>query len=404
MTPESAIQPPRGSEGPGAGVQALVRMFHILFLGLRVLIIAIFLWLVFSGVFRVEDGKEALLFRFGQLQTRVVDPARGPTAVLTSGHWYWAWPYPVDYVRKVPAQQALSVSTDTVFWPRVNPNQIQAPDPAAVENLPLVPGQDGYMPTGDTNIMHSVWSLTYRVSDAKRYYLNFYDDSESPAGPDGKPLPTKGHAAIIRDVLANAALAEMSTWSVEDVLRSSRVSPGDPEAKELLTDNVRRRVEQQLARLDMGVAVQLVNLVEIQPPTATLAAFRKVGDAATEQRQAIEDAEKYAAQVVPAAEGMAYRIVDEAKAYRTRIVESVQAESAYFRTVLAEYRKNPDTMLVALYSDAIRDVLNKVKTKYIIRTGTEGRQEIRLQLGPEPLKLGGRSAAPAAAAGTGAPP
>lgn len=393
---------PQGGEAPGAGVQALVRMFHVLFLALRVLIIVIFVWLVFSGVFRVEDGKEALLFRFGRLQSRVIDPAKGPTAILTSGHWYWAWPYPVDYVRKVPAQQALSVSTDAIFWPRVNPNQIEAPDPSTVENLPLVPGQDGYMLTGDTNIMHTVWTLTYRVRDAKRYYLAFYDDTEAPAVTDGSRPVERGNAAIIRNILANAALAEMSTWGVEDVLRSSRTSPSDAEAKELLTDNVRRRVDEQLARLDMGVEAQLVNLVEIQPPTATLAAFRKVSDAATEQRQLLEGADTYAAQVVPAAEGHAYRIIDEARAYRTRIVESVQADSAYFLTVLAEYRKNPETMLVALYTDAIRDVLRQVETKYIIRAAPEGRQEIRLQLGPEPPKLG-RSAPPPPPAGAPMP-
>jgi len=364
-------------------------MFHVLFLGLRVLIVVVFVWLVFSGVFRVEDGKEALLFRFGRIQELVLDRARGPTAVLTSGHWYWAWPYPVDYVKKIPAQQALSVSTEAVFWPRVNPNQVQAPDPATMENLPLVPGQDGYLLTGDTNIMHAVWSLTYRVRDAKRYYLAFYDDSEvPPVGADGKPLPPKGHAAILRSVLANAALAEISTWSVEDMLRSSRVSPSDPAVKELLTDNVRRRVEQKLAVLDMGVEAQLVNLVDIQPPTATLAAFRKVGDAATEQRQTVEAAGKYAAQVVPAAEGEAYRVIDEARAYRTRNVESVQAESSYFLTVLNEYRKNPQTMLVALYADAIRDVLKKVETKYVLRAAEGGRQELRLQLGPPPAKWG----------------
>ena len=388
MSPEIVIEPPRDSEGPGAGLQALMRMFHILFLGLRVLIIVIFVWMVFSGVFRVEDGKEALLFRFGQLQEMVLDSARGPTAVLTSGHWYWAWPYPVDYVKKIPAQQALSVSTDAVFWPRVNPNQIQTPDPATMENLPLVPGQDGYALTGDTNIMHAVWTLTYRVRDAKRYYLAFYDDSEVPPGPDGRQPPAKGHAAILRDILANAALAEISTWSVEDMLRSSRVSPSDPEVKELLTDNVRKRVEQKLAVLDMGIDAQLVNLVDIQPPTATLTAFRKVGDAATEQRQIVEAAGKYAAQVIPAAEGEAYRVLDEARAYRTRNVESVQAESSYFLTVLSEYRKNPHTMLVALYSDAIRDVLRRVETKYVIRAAEGGRQELRIQLGPQPAKWG----------------
>jgi len=379
-------------------------MFHVLFLGLRILIIVIFVWLVFSGVFRVEDGREALLFRFGQLQERVVDAARGPTAVLTSGHWYWAWPYPVDYVKKVPAQQALSVSTDAVFWPRVNPNQIQAPDPATMQNLPLVPGQDGYVLTGDTNIMHTVWSLSYRVMDARRYYLEFYDDSETPPGPDGKPLAPRGHAAILQHVLANAALTELSTWRVEDVLRSSRASPTDREIKELLTDNVRRRVEQELVPLDMGVEVQNVNLVEVQPPTATLAAFRKVGDAATEQRQLVEDAGTYAARVLPGAEGEAYRVLDEARAYRTRQVESVQAESAYFRTVLAEYRKNPETMLVALYSDAIREVLSKVETKYILRAGDDDRQVLRLELGPEPLKLGAPTPAPAPQEAAGGAP
>lgn len=400
MNAEIVIEPPRDSEAPGAGVQALMRMFHVLFLGLRVLIIVIFVWMVFSGVFRVEDGKEALLFRFGRLQEMVLDAARGPTAVLTSGHWYWAWPYPVDYVKKIPAQQALSVSTDTVFWPRVNPNQVKTPDPATMENLPLVPGQDGYVLTGDTNIMHVAWTLTYRVRDAKRYYLAFYDDGEVPPGPDGKPVAPKGHAAILSNLLANAALAEISTWSVEDMLRSSRPSPSDPEVKELLTDNVRKRLEQKLAVLDMGIDAQLVNLVDIQPPTATLAAFRKVGDAATEQRQIVEAAGTYAAQVVPAAEGEAYRVLDEARAYRTRSVEAVQAESAYFRTVLNEYRKNPHTMLVALYSDAIRDVLKKVETKYVIRAAEDSRQELRLQLGPAPAKWG----RPAAAASEGAPP
>jgi membrane protease subunit HflK len=262
-----------------------------------------------------------------------------------------------------------------------------------VANLPLVPGQDGYVLTGDTNIIHTVWTLSYRVRDAKRYYLAFYDDSETPPGPDGKQPPPKGHAAILQHVLANAALAELSTWAVEDVIRASRTSPTDPEVKELLTDKVRQRVEQELAPLDLGIDVQLVNLTEIQPPTATLAAFRKVGDAATEQRQLVEDAEKYAARVVPEAEGQAFRVVDEAKAYRTRIVESVQAESAYFRTVLSEFRKNPTTMLVALYSDAIRDVLKKVETKYVVRAGDDDRQVLRLELGPEPLKM--RAPAPA---------
>ncbi|MBN2449830.1 MAG: protease modulator HflK [Lentisphaeria bacterium] len=380
---------PDGTEGMGAGLSALMRMLRALFFGLRILIVVIFVWLVFSGVFKVEDGKEALLFRFGKLQQKVIDPVQGPTAVLTSGHWYWAWPYPVDQVKIIPAQQAISVSTESIFWPRTNPNQVQTPDPALLQNLPLAPGEDGYLLTGDTNIMHAVWQLTYRVSDARQYYLNIYDDSEARrVGIPGQARRLRGHEAIVRNVLANAVLAEMATWTVEDVLRSSRTSPADAEVKELLTENVRLRVEKRLLELDTGVEVQLVNLVDVQPPTATLAAFDKVVAASQDQSKLIEEAERHAATVVPAAEGEAFRILDEARAYKTRIVESVKAEGAYFQTVLGEYRKNPRTMLVALYTDTIRDVLTRVQTKYILHVNTDGQQEIRLQLGPEPIKLG----------------
>ena len=377
-----------GLEGVGAGLTSLVKMLQVLFFGLRILIIGIFVWLVFSGVFKVEDGKEALLFRFGKLQKKVIDPTQGPTEVLRSGHWYWAWPYPIDSVRIIPAQQAISVSTDTIFWPRTNPNEIEAPNPAALRNMPLVPGQDGYLLTGDTNIMHTVWSLTYRVTDARKYYLDIYDDPESD--DENKKVFKRGHDAIIQDLLANSVLAEIGTWSVEDVLRSSRQSPDDPEVKELLTDRVRDRLEAHLEKLDLGIEIQMVNLVEIQPPTATFEAFRKVVDAATDQNRLIEEAEKYKATVIPKAEGEAYRILDEARAYRTRIVESVKAEGAYFETVRQEYLKNPKTMLVALYSDAIRDVLQKVETKYIIHANTEGEQEVRLLLGPDAPKIGAK--------------
>jgi hypothetical protein len=39
-----------------------------------------------------------------------------------------------------------------------------------------------------------------------------------------------------------------------------------------------------------------------------------------------------------------------------------------------------------LYTDAVRDILNRVETKYVIHSKHDGRQEIRLQLGPEPQK------------------
>jgi membrane protease subunit HflK len=374
-------------EGVGEGVKALVRTLQILFFCLRILIIVIFVWLLFSGVFYVDEQEEAMLFRFGRLQTKVLDRERGPTAVLTSGQWYWAWPYPIDWVKKIPAQKSITVSTRDIFWPQINPNAIQTPETATAPNV-LVPGQDGYLLTGDTNIMHTVWSLTYRVTDAKRYYLAFYDDGgQRPAASSQENAARKrGAEAVIQNVLANSVLAEMATWAVEDVLTTTRETDPDSQIFENLKELVRQRVERRLDAIDLGIQIQQVNLIELQPPLATLDAFRQVVDAAQTRREQIDLARAYAEDVVPKAEGEAYRIIDEAKAYKTRIVASVEAESAYFKAVLEEYEKNPKTMLVALYADAIRDILGRTETKYIIHARQDGQQEIRLMIGPEPEK------------------
>jgi hypothetical protein len=43
-------------------------------------------------------------------------------------------------------------------------------------------------------------------------------------------------------------------------------------------------------------------------------------------------------------------------------------------------------MTYSLYTDTIRDVLNRAESKYVIHSRADGNAEIRLQLGPEPEK------------------
>jgi len=358
-------------EGVGAGMQSLIGMLRVLFFVLRILIILTFLCLVFSGMFFVREHEEAMLFRFGKLQQK------DSKEILTSGEWYWAWPYPIDRVKRVAEAQRSVMVTTTQFWPEIQALDIAGearpgPDSAAV----LRPGQDGYLLTGDANIMHLIWTITYRVDDAKKYYLHFYDSSDAaPSTQDGNAAK-RGAEAIIRSVLENAVLVTVAGCPVDTVFYK----------RDLLRQRVNERVTDMIAELDMGIDVQQVSLSELQPPVATRRAFQEVVDADQIRRTEIDTAEAYKKRVELEALGEAANITAEAEAYRTRIVESVKAEKNYFATVLEEYRKNPKTMLVALYTDAIRDVLDQVETKYIVRPTPDGRQELRLQLGPEPEK------------------
>ncbi len=210
---------PNELENQDSGMRSLVQMLRGLFFCLRILIILVFIYMLFSGMFRVDEQNEAMLFRFGALQRRVLEPGQGETPILTSGRWYWAWPAPIDWVKFIPAEKSVTVDTGSLFLPWTNPQtgQLQQSEGPAT----LKPGTDGYVLTGDTNIMHTKWDVVYRVVDASRYYLEFYDDSDAEPG-SGKKRPARGADAIIRNLLVNAVIQEMATWSVEDLLGNVR--------------------------------------------------------------------------------------------------------------------------------------------------------------------------------------
>jgi membrane protease subunit HflK len=389
LTAEKPPLPPAGAKPAeavsSAGMQALMRTLRVLFMGLRVLIIIIFVYLIFSGMFRVDEQNEAMLFRFGKLQRRVLDPERGESPILTSGRWYWAWPYPVDWVKEIPAQRSVTVSTETTFQPWMSAN---LPDQQA-DNF-LRPGVDGYLLSGDTNIIHAKWDVNFRVVNAEKYYLDFFDVEEAEVVHNKAKAShgrrNRGTEATIRNLLSNAVLAETATWSVEDLLATTRNLP-DGQA-ESLKDKVEERLVRLLAEVGLGVQVQSLNLVELQTPQATSEAFRRVNEASETGRAEMLKARSYAENVVLAAQGLAYRIVDEARSYRSSNVERVKADSSYFETVLSEYQRNPETMLTALYTDAVSEVLSKVKNKYVLHTLPEGQQELRLQIGAVPVQDG----------------
>ena len=369
---------PNELENQDSGMRSLVQMLRGLFFCLRILIILVFIYMLFSGMFRVDEQNEAMLFRFGALQRRVLEPGQGETPILTSGRWYWAWPAPIDWVKFIPAEKSVTVDTGSLFLPWTNPQtgQLQQSEGPAT----LKPGTDGYVLTGDTNIMHTKWDVVYRVVDASRYYLEFYDDSDAEPG-SGKKRPARGADAIIRTA---GQCRDSGNGYLERRGLLATSAPRRRHRREY-QDNI-SAASPSCSMKSASVQVQSVNMIRLIPPSATADAFEEVNSSSEKGRAEILEARTYRDKTILEAEGRKYQIINEAKSYQSRVVESVKADSSYFETVLTEYNRNPATMLTALYTDALREVLGKVSNKYIVHRRPDGQQELRLQLSPVPEK------------------
>ena len=78
MAMESENTLTRPAPQQAAGVQSLMRMLRILFFLFFTLIVAVFVYyFIFSGIFRVDEQNEAMLLRFGVLQTRAGENGHG---------------------------------------------------------------------------------------------------------------------------------------------------------------------------------------------------------------------------------------------------------------------------------------------------------------------------------------
>jgi modulator of FtsH protease HflK len=340
------------------GSQALLNTLRLGLFSLRVIILSLFAIYLVSGIFVVKPNEKAFILRFGKIVGETKEEQ-----VAESGEWHWAWPKPIDEVIRVPVKQSRTIHTEQFWYNDKNPESPTREVTPNANKEPLVPGLDGYLLTGDINILHCKWSLTYVVHDLIDYHSNHKDPEDA-----------------IRRILEKVVLHEAARTTIDNALYI-----GAEEFRLNIQDNVGKR----LARLEVGITVKNVTFDRREPPRSTIHAFRKVMEAGQEKSREMNDAKGYANRLLQQAKARSTNEIAGAESYRKRVVASVEADGKYFLKILKEFQKSPETMLITLYSNGLNDVLGKVENKYIIHTDADGAgQEIRLHLGPDPRSFG----------------
>lgn len=340
--PESAL------EGQDASAQALSEALRSSFAVVKIVMVLMVAAFFGSGFFTVGPQEKAVILRFGR------PVGEGEKRLLNAG-LHWSFPYPVDEVVKIPITEQQMVSS-TIGWYRTTPEQ-----ELSGEELPagpsLNPAVDGYLITGDRNIIHSRATLRYHIRDPFNFTFNFLSASNT-----------------VQNLLDNALLYTAARFRVDDVLLNEVAA---------FREAVQDRVEDQAQARRLGIIVEQCD-VESRPPRQLQAVFDQVTIARQNRNKALIDADSYTNQVLSQALGTSSTILSQASVASANYVTNVVAEARRFNDLLPLYRGDPGLFTGQYLLKTMGEALTNAE-KWAQPVSDLGKStEVRLMLNREP--------------------
>jgi len=312
-------------------------------------IIAILIWLA-TGLFIVNEGRQAVITQFGRYHSTV------------GAGINWRLPYPIQRHEIVTVSQLRSadVGSDNI-----------------VKSTGL---RESAMLTEDQNIVEIKFVVQYRLSNARDWLF----ESRNPAD----------------------AVVQTAESAVREVVGKMKMDAALAEERDQIAPRVRTLMQTMLDRYKVGIEVVGVNMEQggVRPPEQVLAAFEDVLKATQERERAKNNAEAYANDVVPRAVGAAARLIEEAEGYKARIIAQAQGDAQRFNSLYAEYQKAPQVTRDRLYLETMQQIYSNA-SKILIDAGEGSRNLLYMPLdkimessGSAGTTAPGRAALPAPAA------
>jgi membrane protease subunit HflK len=274
------------------------------------------LWLL-TSVYLVAPEQQAVVTRFGA----VVEPRVMPGIHLSL-------PWPIDQVTKLKVQQLqrLVVGGDL-------------PDSVLGRTQPL---QSQWI-TGDQNIINMRVVVQYSVSVPSDYLFQSQDVSRAVG-------------AAVESEMAR----RIATRDVDAVLTTEKAA---------IQEEVRAASQKRINDYRSGVLLSTINIESVTPPPEAADAFRDVASARADAVRIVNQAEGYSNDVIPKARGEARQLIEQSEAYKEKSINTAGGDAARFTQLEAEYAKAAQVTGDRLYTEAMEQILPKIKKMVVDKNG-----------------------------------
>ncbi len=187
--------------------------------------------------------------------------------------------------------------------------------------------------SGDTNLLEVDVAIQYRIGNLRQFLF---------ASTDPQTLLTM----LVREELINI----LGQHFIDLIFTSNR---------NLIQQHLIDAVIGRLESLDVGMELITLKIVNVRPIPETRDAFRDVNDAIAEREQAVSGANRRREQLIARSKGQAEALIMNAKASaRERIVQA-RSSAGVFRALLAEYRKQPQSVAITRYWQRMRAIFTE---------------------------------------------
>lgn len=354
-----------------AGSQALSEALNSSFIIVKIAMGALVAIVFFAGFFQVKPGEKAVILRFGK------PVGEGSKMLLSSGTWYWSFPYPIDEVVRIPIAEIQKVSS-TAGWYAMTHEQEVAFETLGVEpqsaGMSLNPAIDGYAITADRNIIHTRATVSYHIDDPLTAIFSF-------ASGTNHQFNLAGISNAVQNAANNALVASAARFNVDDIL--TRDIAG-------FQDAVHHRIDDLAEREHLGVVIDQCQ-VQSEPPRQLADIFRQVTAARENRDKLIQEALGAQNRTLSEAGAQAVSITNSAEAARNRYVTSVQSDAEAFSKLLPQYKSNPQLYAELELAKAMPEIFTNVEKEFLPQRADGKTRELRLMLNREPPQA--RSAA-----------
>ena len=283
-------------------------------IGFWVLIVLIFVW---TGIYTVPAESVGVVQRFGGF-LKTVDPGL-----------QFKIPYGVDTVTIVPWKRQLKMEFG--FGTPGATNRYQESSEPELERA---------MVTGDLNAALVEFVVQYRISNPREYLFAVRDSEDTMRA---------AAEAVMREIIGDRTVDEVITIGRQEIESS-----------------VQANLQKVASDYTLGLAIDTVQLKNVNPPREVQSSFDEVNQAQQEKQRAINVADGDYNKAVPRASGEAEQVISQARGYALQRVNEAEGDALRFRSLLAEYQRAPEIMRQRLYLETMIQVMPTLERRIIV--------------------------------------